>query len=80
VGAPPLPVANLLRRAGRGGSRETKGSNVNDDENNTLGTWYTPGDKPTQEPDLYVNPPYAMACGTGAFLVQATDAMQKGGE
>lgn len=27
---------------------------MNDDDNNTLGTWYTPGDNPTQEPDLYV--------------------------
>ena len=49
----------------------------------TTGTYYYQPDKP-QPADLLVNPPFECdrghqpACGTGAFLVKAAEAIEEG--
>lgn len=49
----------------------------------TIGTYYYQPEKP-QAADLLVNPPFACdrehqpACGTGAFLVEAAEAIKDG--
>lgn len=50
-----------------------------EETNDTTGTWYFMPEKPSPA-DLLANPPLELACGTGAFLAHATDAVRRAGE